>query len=572
MSVLELTDYTIADLDRISAAGADAPVLPIRHDGGLVLLGPVFGGAGGGVCLRCAEDVRLAALGRSVPRRDPRLRLGGVASPALKPLLDALVTRMTADPGAYRETVVAVRTDLATAAEHRVRPRTGGCPVCGPLPDDSPETAAVRREPTPVEPGTLRGANPRTAGPAVRAALFDLRHGPVGGLFRVGDLPVASVSAEIVPEDHAQQAGFGRAEDFASAERVALFEAVERQAGMSPRRTRTTLEASYADIADHALDPVRLGLPDQESPHATPYSPDVVVRWVHGWSYTHGRPIAVPEHVAYWGAGVDRRFVDETSNGCGTGNSLTEAVLYGLFEVAERDAFLMAWYTRSPLRRLAVHDDVTLHLADRMAQLGYDLEFYDATNDLGVPSVVSLARYTGPDSLPPKAFFAAGAGLDADAAIRSAAVEVVVDVEVAAKRYRTDPGEYDRDRLRAMLAAPELIRTMEDHVNVNGLPEAAERYDFLDPTAEPVDLAVPDVPRHDLDALLEHYVRAWAELDLEVIAVDQSDPVTRDRLGLHSAKVLVPGTLPMTFGELNRRTRGVPRLRPVGPLLPHPFP
>ena len=73
----------------------------------------------------------------------------------------------------------------------------------------------------------------------------------------------------------------------------------------------------------------------------------------------------------------------------------------------------------------------------------------------------------------------------------------------------------------------------------------------------------------DLSTLLAHYVD---RLNLEVIAVDQSDPVIADRLGLFSAKVIVPGALPMTFGHMYRRTRGLSRLRANGPLLPHPFP
>ena len=574
MRVLELTAYAIGDLARISAQSAASPVLPIRHDGGLVLLGPVFGGDGAGVCLGCAEDARLAVQGATTPRRDERMRLGGLASPALRPLLDALTDRVRAAPDAHRDTVLAVRTDLATVSEHRVRTRADGCAVCGPLPDDSPELAVVVRASVPVQPGALRGPNPRTSGDAVREALVDLRHGPVVGLFRNDDLPLAAVSAALVPEGQGQQAGFGRTNDFAQAERVALFESVERHAGMRPRRVRTVLEASFADLGpSRALDPVRLGLPDRLAAHITRYSPHTRTKWVHGWSYTHRRPIAVPEHVAYWGVGhrTGARFVDETSNGCGTGNSPTEAVLHGLFEVAERDAFLMAWYSRRRLPELVVRDEFVAHLADRAEQLGYALEFYDATTELDVPSVLSLARYTGRRPLPPRAFFAAGASTDPDAAMRSAAAEVAVDVEAAAQRFHAHPDDYDRDRLLHMLREPDRIRTMEDHVTVNGLPEAADRYDFLVP-GDPVALTAPEVPRDDLDALLEHYVRRWAASGLEVIAVDQTDPEVRDRLGLHSAKVIVPGTLPMTFGELNRRTHGIGRLRAGGPLAPHPFP
>ncbi|GAA2685729.1 MULTISPECIES: TOMM precursor leader peptide-binding protein [Actinosynnema] len=581
VKVIELTGYQLHDLDRLNA---DDPVLPVRFDGALVLIGPVLDR--GGVCLPCAEDAHLAALGPSTPRANPALRLGGLASPALRPAITALLDRVLANPAAHRDRVLALRTDLGTVSEHRVRPRPGGCPTCGPLPEDSPHTATVVRAPIPVDPGSLRGANPLTANDSLRRELLDLRHGPVGGLHRIGDLAVAAVSAELV----GGQAGFGRTGDYAHAERVALCEAVERHAGLRPRRVTTTLEASFAELGpDRALDPTRLGLPDLPSPHITPYHPDTRTRWVHGWSYTRARPIAVPEHVAYWGPSTGPRFVDETSNGCGTGNSLTEAVLHGLFEVAERDAFLTAWYGRTPLPSLRSDDELTAHVADRLEQLGYRLELYDATNDLGVPSVLSLARRAvdrpdqpGLPDLPdqpgqpdqpnlPCAFYAAGAGLDPDAAVRAAAAEVVMDVEAGAKRYRTDPGDYDPERLRRMLRDPRLVRTMDDHVNVNGLPEALGRHAFLVPGPER-DLAVPDVPTGDLDALLEHWVRRWEALGLEVIAVDQSDPVVRERLGLFSAKVIVPGSAPMTFGELNRRTTGLPRLRLSGPPLPHPFP
>jgi len=85
-----------------------------------------------------------------------------------------------------------------------------------------------------------------------------------------------------------------------------------------------------------------------------PYTPDLQLNWVYGWSQTDERAIAVPEHVAYWDAPRGARVVYECSNGCGLGNSLQEAALYGLFEVAERDAFLMAWYARTPLPRVTM--------------------------------------------------------------------------------------------------------------------------------------------------------------------------------------------------------------------------
>jgi ribosomal protein S12 methylthiotransferase accessory factor len=110
---------------------------------------------------------------------------------------------------------------------------------------------------------------------------------------------------------------------------------------------------------------------------------------------------------------------------------------------------------------------------------------------------------------------------------------------------------------------------MDDHVAVNTLPEARDRYAFLVSDEPPQALTYQ--PHHtDLKELLDHYTEDLRTKGLELIAVDQSNPHTANTLGLHSAKVIVPGTLPMTFGHPHRRT-GLPRLD-LKAGHPHPFP
>ncbi|SDI92366.1 ribosomal protein S12 methylthiotransferase accessory factor [Lentzea albidocapillata subsp. violacea] len=502
-----------------------------RVDGGLVLIGPTVN-----VCVGCAETARL------VTAKAPRdVRLKGLVAPAFQPLVTALESRQ-------HDTVIAIRTDLGLVSTHRITP--GNC--CSPTPEANEDT----RTPN----GELRTPNRSTG---LRDTVVDFRHGPVTALFRTGDLPLATVTAEL--DSHT--AGYGRTTSFEEAERVAIFEAIERRNGMRPRHPDPR-EISFAELGpDQALDPERLGLND----FGNAYHPDLRMRWAEGWSYTHKRPILVPEQVAYWAAHTpaEQRFVHETSNGCGLGNSLTEAVLHGLFEVAERDAFLLAWYAETPLTRIKLPPDPLLHhLTDRLEELGYELLFLNATNDLGIPAVLTLARTTGKGL--PQAFFAAGASPDPAKALRSAAVEVAVDVEAFADRARANPENYSRERLLGLLRDPTQVRSMDDHVAVNTLPEARERYANLVSDEPPQ--VLPDRRDHtDLRDLLDRYTEDLRGKGLELIAVDQSDPHTTNTLGLHCAKVIVPGTLPMTFGHLHRRTTGLSRLgRTAGH--PHPFP
>ncbi|MFI8345583.1 TOMM precursor leader peptide-binding protein [Streptomyces sp. NPDC085639] len=603
-----LTHWTLGLAEELSRHALSRPLtlVPVRHDGALAVIGPVLR-PGGAACLVCTEYQRLATAGGRVPWQSPKLTLAGVPSPALTPAALALVQELLEPPHPHPEeddsaVVHIVHQGRATWSTHRVRP-VGGCAVCHPLPPDTPallHPLPSRPRPLP-DPALLRAPNPRTTGAALREALHDERFGPVRLLHRFEDSAFSLTSAIVTDGRSVDDGGHGRARTYPDSERIALFEAVERHAGMRPTGRRTALRASFAELGpERALDPERLGLPDPAhhghpgSP-TVPYAPDLPLHWVHGWSLTHRRPTAVPEHVAYWDVpGPDRpRVVYESSNGCGLGNSPEEAALYGLFEVAERDAFLMAWYAATPLRRihLPADDTDTLLLADRAAAAGYRLLLLDATNDFAVPAVVAVCRYEGGHRQAPRMFLAAGAHHDPRAAIRSAVAEVVTNVLEAPHRSFAQGGPRDAERLRPMLEHPELVLTLDDHVGLGTLPEAAARLEFLfaDTPAVPVAEAWPGAPEPvpDLSDLLTGTVERLARAGLEVITVDQSEPGLRDRFGLHCVKAVVPGALPMTFGHVNRRTLGLTRLldvphrlgrtpRPARhgelPLHPHPFP
>jgi len=88
----------------------------------------------------------------------------------------------------------------------------------------------------------------------------------------------------------------------------------------------------------------------------------------------------------------------------------------------------------------------------------------------------------------------------------------------------------------------------------------------------------------DLRDDLEEALRRYLDTGLDVIVVDQTTPEHRVG-GFACVKVIIPGTIPMTFGHHNRRIDGLPRLyeiphklgyrtRPLTPgeINPHPHP
>ncbi|MCX5380473.1 TOMM precursor leader peptide-binding protein [Streptomyces sp. NBC_00091] len=603
-AVVVLDDWDLDTAAELSRHALRHPVtlVPVRGDGALTVVGPVLRPGAVG-CLSCTEYRRLATIGGRVPWHSPGLRLAGRPSPALVDAVAALAAELLAEPVPAPGGGAAVRVvhgGRVSWSSHVFRP-VGGCEVCLPLPDDDAAAARPRWTARPLpDPEVLRGPNDRTDRAGLRAELYDERFGPVHRVVRTEDSVHSLTSAYVTLGRNLPDGGYGRSADYDSSERVALFEGVERLTGMTPHGRRTVLRAGYAELGpERAVDPERLGLPDpahhgHPASPTVPYTPELELDWVHGWSLTRARPLAVPEHVAYWDPSPGRpRVVYECSSGCGLGNSPEEAALYGLFEIAERDAFLMAWYGRTPLRRIALPDEdlEVLHLADRAELAGYELALLDATNDFGVPAVVAVARHGDPRSAAPQVFVAAGAHHDPRVAIRSAAVEAVTNVFNAAQRLRAEPGTCDPRRLRPMLEQPELVATLADHTALYGLPEARPRLDFLfgDDRPTPWREAWPGAPEPvaDLSGLLDATVRRLAGAGLEVIVVGQDEAGVRERLGLYAAKAVVPGALPMTFGHVNRRTLGLPRLlevphrlgRAAGPLRhdelplhPHPFP
>ncbi|MFI5979920.1 TOMM precursor leader peptide-binding protein [Streptomyces sp. NPDC051555] len=623
-AVVVLDDWTLESAAELSRHALAHPVtlVPVRCDGAVTVVGPVLRPGAVG-CLSCTEYRRLATIGGRVPWHGTGLRLAGGPSPAMADavamsaagMLDADPRRPgprapdprrpDAEPDAgWGALVRIVHSGRTTWSDHVFRP-VGGCPVCLPLPPDDANAARPPRAPRPLsDPTVLRGPNDRTGREDLRAALYDERFGPVHRVTRTEDSVHSLTSAYVTYGRDLSDGGYGRAGDWETSERVALFEAVERLTGMSPQGRRTVLRASYAELGpERAVDPERLGLPDP-SHHGHPasgsvaYDPELALDWVHGWSLTRDRVTAVPEHVAYWDPSPGRpRVVYECSSGCGLGNSPQEAALYGLFEVAERDAFLMAWYGATPLRRIALPGDdlEVVHLADRAESAGYRLDLFDATNDFGIPAVIAVAAYGDPRAAAPQVFVAAGAHHDPRVAVRGAVVETVTNVFNAPQRMRAEPEEFSPARLLPMLERPELVRTLADHTALYTLPEARPRLGFLLDSVDGGDRplpwrdAWPDAPEPvaDLAELLDTTVRRLAGAGLEVIVVGQDEAGVRERLGLYGAKAVVPGALPMTFGHVNRRTRGLPRLlevpyrlgRAPAPLRhedlalhPHPFP
>jgi thiazole/oxazole-forming peptide maturase SagD family component len=465
--------------------------------------------------------------------------------------------------------------------EHRFLP-VSTCRYCGAGVDDIPiQVRLVARRM--ADPASLRV---RSAAELryLRAETVDARYGII---LRLSTAQPEGWPAMAVPAARQWRglAGIGRDDDPETAKTVAVLETLERLAGF-PAHRQPAAYGSYDELSGQRLDPATVA---QHQPEAI-NRPDAAVRafdpgtklsWTWAYSFSRG-PLLVPEQLAYHllpDRSREELCWQETSSGCAIGTCLEEAILHGLLEVIERDAFLGCWYLQRQPRSLVLPDSGPWqpHL-ERLSAAGYQCEVFDITWDISVPVVWALARQrpdhtAGPDGHQGQAWSMSGtcAHPDPNRAICGALQEVAS--QLGLRDFAARPAT----ELAAMLADPCQVRSPADHRHSHAVPAAAPRFAFLAGAPRlPVTAAYPDWRRlidTDLAQCLRTLISLVATHRLEVIAVDQTTGDQR-RLGLRTAKVIVPGTLPMTFGHASRRTHAVPRLsarRPATPVpeLPH---
>lgn len=381
---------------------------------------------------------------------------------------------------------------------------------------------------------------------------------PVSGYFRVRS-----------KYDYHEMWWSGQSQSVASSARYGILEGLERYAGQFPRAKQSSVYGSYHELEPDALDPAVVGSyrPGFYASHPDFYEPfhrDTQLRWAWGYSFGEQRPMLVPEQLVYYlDRYPDKKFVQESSSGCASGTSVEEALLHGMLELIERDAFLLCWYGGARLPEIdtsTCEDEEIQFILDRVSRLGYRMRLFDMRVDIGVPAVMAVAERL--DGGLGRLCFAAGASMDPIEAVRSAISETASYIPGMDERV-----EARLDELRAMVQDYGQVHELVQHALLYGLPEMAAVADFL----------LDAEPARSMDSLYADWLRERpATLDLvddvrflldriaaagsDIVVVDQTCPEQRGA-GIHTLSVLAPGLIPIDFGWTRQRVLDHPRLQ-----------
>jgi ribosomal protein S12 methylthiotransferase accessory factor len=343
--------------------------------------------------------------------------------------------------------------------------------------------------------------------------------------------------------------------------------------------------ASELSQKHRVCEPERFALYDPRqrlaAPSATSHTP---LAWVWGYSLQRREPLLVPAclvYIPYQPAFRERGEVviaPAVSTGQACAPSIEEALVNGICEAVERDAFMISWVNRLSLPRVDIEACApleTLYRA-RFKRDGLSYALIDMTLDIEIPS--RLCVLIDERCKPPMICVGGAASFDAVRAGVKAMLEAV-----QTREWAKFLGPARLGNLREHF---DEIRDFEDHVALYAYGDMRHALEFLldgQPLGarERFSLRETGSPRDELDRA----VTLLADNGLEVIAVDLTTTDVRES-GHHVTKVLVPGLQPLDADYRYRALGGsriydVPlqlgfreartRLEELNPF-PHPYP
>ncbi len=375
----------------------------------------------------------------------------------------------------------------------------------------------------------------------------------------------------------------GMAPDRSAAIDAALGEAAERYSLCYLPHDRI-VRATADELGAAAVAPERFAL-FSLAQHArpgfpfVPFTRETRVSWVEGRRVPTGAPAWIPAELVFLADPVEpgeERIAYATSSGAACAPSAPEAILRGLLELCERDAFALVWAARLSLPLLDWSGHAGLVELDRryFGPTGLDYATVDLSCFHSLPSVLAVVR------APASAGAVLGVGAGTAATIERAwwkALSEAFGTRAAARSILAKAPPFAPDGRN--------VRTFDDHIAFHATPERAALSTFLDASAERVHVSSIEPLPDGVDDRIAAVVARIEAAGASGYAVDVTAPDLRS-LGLHVVKTVSPELCMLDVPQPGRFL-GAERLRTVPAELghtsrplaeselnpyPHPFP
>ena len=155
--------------------------------------------------------------------------------------------------------------------------------------------------------------------------------------------------------------------------------------------------SSYKRIKDKAIDINEISLfhEEQYKQENFPFvklDENLEIHWTHCYDITENEYKLYPARLVYM------PFLEKepnigftTSNGLSNHTNFFRAVLNGLYEIIERDAFMLAWAGHLDLPKIKINKELESYIR-KIFPPNYEFHFIDITSDLGIPSIWVIVK------------------------------------------------------------------------------------------------------------------------------------------------------------------------------------
>jgi ribosomal protein S12 methylthiotransferase accessory factor len=314
------------------------------------------------------------------------------------------------------------------------------------------------------------------------------------------------------------------------------------------------------------------------------FTEDTRLCWINGYSVTHNGPVLVPACLTFvpyhpfWGHRGEETIGPSITTGQAAASSYRDAVLRGIYEIVERDAFMIAWLNRLPVPRIDIDSSAVVAkiFHARLARPNLQYTLHSLVTDLGIPSIVCVLIDT--HCVPAMVCIGGASHLNPEKAAVKALVEAVQTREWA--RYmgqRRKPVIIESDYSN--------LDDFDKHVLLYAYGDMSSALEFL--TKASATCSFSDLPNCSTGTVagdLRQVKMLVESASHEILVVNlTSDDVAQ--AGFRVVKVFIPGTQQME-GDHTHRLLGGRRLVDVPRKLgysiasgstgfnpdPHPYP
>ena len=253
------------------------------------------------------------------------------------------------------------------------------------------------------------------------------------------------------------------------------------------------------------------------------------MEWIEAEEIISESPILVPANAVFHPYIPNREIkpcamamFKGNTNGLASGNVIEEAVLHGIFEVVERDAWSIFELTKRNKKQIdldTIENETVSELVEKFTSQGIKIKLMDITADLKIPTIVASADDT----------------VLKDAALLTLGVGTHLNPEIAAIRALSEV---------AQSRATQIHGTREDTVRADFMRKAGyenmkrTNKDYFVEEDEKINLS-------DIENKITGSIKKDIEVSIEEVQKAGLDKViyydlTREEIGVNVARVIIP--------------------------------